>query len=135
MPTKLKPTPKLKAAKIKLKELVKAARAAGVHVEVGLSPHASAMPLRYPSDPPYVLALIEESERLNVLGNRWVHAPKPNPLAAEACFRSGWAFALVAAWLRCQLHGKDAGMLPTDSKWVTLIKFDWEKEKTKAKKK
>jgi hypothetical protein len=102
MPTKLKPTAKLKAAKIKLKQIVAAARAAGAEVTISFGDNQ--MPMRMPNDPPDVTLLLDESERCTVLGNRWLKAPKPNPIAAGLCLSNGWAYALAAAWLRCKLR-------------------------------
>ena len=90
--------------KTKLADLVKAARAAGAKVTVSLEPKE--MPNRFPSDPEPVKLLIEESERMSALGNRWLTAKIPNQIAAEACLRNGWAYSLAAAWLRCKLEGK-----------------------------
>lgn len=63
------------------------------------------MPLRLPDDPVAVTMLLDESERMTDMGNRWNAAKKPNHLAANFCLQNGWAFALAAAWLRCKLNG------------------------------
>ena len=64
------------------------------------------MPVRFKDDPEPVTFLIEESERLSAIGNRWQVAKVPNHIAAEMCLRSGWAYALAAVWLRCKLKGE-----------------------------
>lgn len=95
---------KTKKRKPTLKELIKAASAAGAKVSVSLEPQK--MPLRLPGDPEVVTLLIEESERISKLGNKWLAAETPNQIAAHACLQQGWAFALAAAWLRCKLKGE-----------------------------
>jgi hypothetical protein len=95
----------------KLKDLVEAAQAAGAKVSVSLEPKQ--MPMRFPSDPPDVKLLIDESERMSKLGNNWLTADVPNQVAAEMCLRHGWAFSLAAAWLRCKLKGE---LLPESEK-------------------
>lgn len=64
------------------------------------------MPLRLPGDHEHVLHLCEESERMATIGNRWLKARTPNPIAAEFCLRNAWAFALAAAHLRCWMKGE-----------------------------
>ena len=61
------------------------------------------MPLRMANDHPLVLALCEESERVNAIGNRWLNARTPNCQAAEVAMAMGWAFAVTAAWLRVRI--------------------------------
>jgi hypothetical protein len=91
-------------AKVKLDEVVKAAREAGANVTFSLKPKE--MPTRWPNDPEPVKLLITESERVSALGNNWMTADIPNPVAAEMCHRNGWAYSLAAAWLRCKLKGE-----------------------------
>ena len=104
MPTKPKSTIKLNIAKIKLKQIAAAARAAGAEVTISFGDNR--MPMRMPNDPPDVTLLLDESERCTELGNRWLKAPKPNPITAGACLNYGWAYALAAVWLRCKLRGE-----------------------------
>lgn len=93
-----------RAAKVKLHEMIETAHAAGVKVSVSLEPNE--MPLRFPSDHEHIKLLIDESERASKLGNKWQNADVPNPVAAENCFRMGWAYSLAASWLRCKLKGE-----------------------------
>ncbi len=102
MPTK--PTPKERAQKTRLKQLVKLAKAAGLEVSLSLEPNQ--MPARFPDDPEPVKLLIAESERCSTLGNRWLNAKLPNYIAAEMCLKNGWAYALAAAWMRAKLKGE-----------------------------
>lgn len=94
----------VRARKPNLADLVKAAQKAGAKVSVSLEPKQ--MPMRFPSDPAEVRLLLEESERVSKLGNHWLNADVPNHVAAETCFRNGWAYALAGAWLRCKLKGE-----------------------------
>jgi hypothetical protein len=135
MPTKLKPIAKLKAAKIKLKQLVKAARDAGAEVTVTFDPHEKRMPMRFPDDPEIVTLLLDESERVNALGNRWAKAKIPNIVAAQKCLEMGWAHALSAVWLRCKLKGElQPDLRGPLAPWMTTVTFKGP-EKSKAKKK
>lgn len=95
---------KSKKTKLKLEDVVDAARAVGAKVSVSLEPKQ--MPLRWPNDPEPVRLLIDESERMSVHGNNWLAADVPNQIAAEAALRNGWAYALAAGWLRCKLNGE-----------------------------
>ncbi len=88
----------------RLEDLVREARKAGAKVSVSLED--SRMPVRLPGDHPHVLLLLDESERMNAMGNRWQEAKCPNLIAADFCLRNGWAMALSAAWLRCKLRGE-----------------------------
>ena len=88
-----------KKTPMRIEDVVKAARAAGATVTCSLKDVR--MPRRFPSDGPEIIRLLDESERLNALGNRWINAPKPNPIASELAFKAGWAYALAAAFLRC----------------------------------
>ena len=103
----MKKHPKQKTSQARLEDFVKAAHEAGVHVTVSLEPRQ--MPQRFHDDPEAVTMMIAESERCNALGQRWMNAEKPNPVAAEAAFLNGWAYALAAAWLRCKLKGELTG--------------------------
>lgn len=94
------------SSKPTLKDLVEAAQKEGAKVSVGLTEKRPQMPSRFPDDHPNVVALVEESERLNAMGCKWMDAEKPNPVAADLCFKAGWAHALSAAWLRCKLKGE-----------------------------
>jgi hypothetical protein len=96
---------KTKSKEQTLDDLVKAAHALGVTVTVGLDP-IERMPRRFKDDLECVTFLVNESERLNAQGNRWVNAEKPNPIAADMCFRMGWALGLAAANLRCFYKGE-----------------------------
>lgn len=93
-----------KKKQTKLADVVAAAQKAGCNVSLSLE--SNQMPVRFKNDPKVVLELIAESERMNALGVRWSKANIPNPIAAEACFRNGWAYALAAAWLRVKLNGE-----------------------------
>jgi len=73
------------------------------------------MPIRLSGDPHVVTWLLDESERLAALGNRWATAKTPNHLAADACLRSAWAHAISGAWLRCKLKGEFDGPRPSES--------------------
>ena len=99
MKSKSKLTKKSKAT---LGELIAAAKEAGGSVTISLQ--ASKMPLRFPNDPEAVRLLLDESERVNKLGNAWITATVPNAVAGE--FWNAWAFALAAHWLRCKLKGE-----------------------------
>jgi len=98
-------TSKQDAARAKLDQLVKAARAAGAQVTVSLE-EPRHMPVRFESDPEPVKLLIAESERMSQHGNNWLAADVPNHVAAEVALRAGWAYGLAAAWLRCKLKGE-----------------------------
>ena len=95
---------KTKPKKPTIKTVVRDLRRAGVKVSFSLDPID--MPMRLPGDPDPVRYLIDESERMNEFGNRWVNAKCPNLIAAEMCFKNGWAYALAAAYLRCFLKGE-----------------------------
>jgi hypothetical protein len=62
------------------------------------------MPMRMENDHEHVSALLDEAERLNALGNRWLQAQNPNYIAAEQALKNGWAMNLAACWLRCKLN-------------------------------
>lgn len=96
--TKPRSSPKKKKP-LRIEDVVEAARAAGATVSFHLD-KPERMPRRFPNDPEHILRLLDESERLNELGNRWVNATNPNPIAADLAFRAGWAHALAAAFLR-----------------------------------
>lgn len=87
-----------------LKKLVYDLRKVGAKVTVSLED--SKMPTRFNDDPLPVKMLIEESERVTKLGNKWLTAEVPNQVAAEMCLRQGWAYALAAAWMRCKIKGE-----------------------------
>ena len=59
-----------------------------------------------PTDPPAVQLLEAEAIRTMQLAREWETTKPINPVAAEFCYRNGWAFALAAAWLRCKLKGE-----------------------------
>jgi len=101
----------MKNKKTKLDDLVKAAHKAGAKVTVSLE--SKQMPARFRDDPEPVRLLINESERVSKIGNDWMAAEVPNPVAAEMCLRNGWAFSLAAVWLRCKLKGQ---LLPESKK-------------------
>lgn len=90
--------------KTTLKDIVKAAHKAGAKVSFSMEPHA--MPRQLPNDPYAVIALIEESRRMNKLAKDWETAEHPNPIASSTAYANGWAFALSAAWLRCKIKGE-----------------------------
>lgn len=98
---KTEPTKKQKA---KLSQLVKSARECGMEITIGLEDRQ--MPMRFPSDTKEIILLIEESERMSALGNKWLSAKVPNQMAAQLCLQNGWAFSLAAAWLRAKLKGE-----------------------------
>lgn len=60
----------------------------------------------WPNDPQAVRLLLEEGKRMTRRGNAWLHAEVPNLIASDMCLRTGWAYALAAAWLRCKLKGE-----------------------------
>lgn len=91
-------------AKAKLADLIAAAEAAGVHVNVSLEPKR--MPQRFADDPESVRLLLDESERVAKLANNWLAADTPNLYAAEMAHRQAWAYALAGVWLRCKLKGE-----------------------------
>lgn len=95
---------RVKARQLKLKDIVKAASKIGLEVSIGFEDRK--MPRRFPDDPEPVRLLIEESERVNKLGNLWLKAETPNHVAADVAMRNGWAYALAAVWLRCKLKGE-----------------------------
>lgn len=64
------------------------------------------MPPTFPNDPDAVRLLVQESERINAIGNHWLSAKVPNAIAAQHALQMGWAFAVAAAWLRCKLRGE-----------------------------
>ncbi len=90
--------------KLTLKDVVKAAHAEGIKVSVGLE--SRRMPMRFPGDPEAVSLLLDECERQNALGNKWLTASVPNQVAGEMLLRNGWAMGAAAAWLRCKLKGE-----------------------------
>lgn len=90
--------------KLNLEDTVKAAQAAGVKVSFSLED--TKMPVRFPCDHPLVLALLNESERLNHLAYNWRECQYPNLVASQKAEEMGWAHALSAAWLRCYLKGE-----------------------------
>lgn len=96
--------PKRKKKKATLQDMIKAAHDAGVQVRISLQDKR--MPLRFPDDPESVRLLLDESERLNKMGNRWLDVETPNHIAAEMTLRHGWAYALSGAWLRARLKGE-----------------------------
>lgn len=80
------------------------------HVKKAPKPKTKPVPMRMPlvldNDHGHVKALVEESVRINMLGEKWLKSKPRNPMAAEMCFRNGWAYSLAAAWLRCLLKGE-----------------------------
>lgn len=96
-------TKKKKAKPPTLRQMVTAARKAGMDVQVGLK---EKMPQHFPDDHPSVTALLHESERITKLGIKWANAENPNPISTETCFRNGWAMNAAAAWLRVYLRGE-----------------------------
>ena len=97
-------TKKQKAA-VRLKDVVEAAHAAGAKVTCILEPRER-MPRRFAGDHEHVTLLLDEAERVAKLGNAWMNAEVPNPVAAETAFRNAWAHSASAAWLRCKLNGE-----------------------------
>jgi len=63
------------------------------------------MPARLPNDPREVTLLLDESERLTALANKWLVSRNPNPIAANFCMQNGFSMALAASFLRCKLAG------------------------------
>lgn len=57
-------------------------------------------PYRLPNDAVIVTRILDEAERLNGLAHLAATSEKPNPMAAQLCYQSAWAFSLVGAWLR-----------------------------------
>ncbi len=70
------------------------------------NPHPIHMPQRFSNDPEPVKLLLDESERLNILGNKWLNATVPNPVATQSAFTNAWALNVAACWLRCKLKGE-----------------------------
>lgn len=62
------------------------------------TPTQPTWPYRLPTDPVIVSRILDEAERLANLGT--LAAKKPNPVAADFCYRNAWAFSLVGVWLR-----------------------------------
>ena len=64
------------------------------------------MPEIFPSDPPSVIALMEEARRLNGLAHRWENAKPTNPIALNSTLAMSWSMCVAGAWLRCKLKGE-----------------------------
>lgn len=95
---------KKKTHKTTLEDVVKAAHKAGAKVTFSLEDKK--MPMRLAGDHPHVLALLDESERLNALAARWQNADPGNPIAVQVAQQQGYSMALAGAYLRCYLKGE-----------------------------
>lgn len=64
------------------------------------------MPVRFANDPECVTQLLDESERVTNIANKWATAKIPNIIASRKAMEIGWAYALAAVFLRAKQQPK-----------------------------